>query len=483
MVSKRTMIARNGAGRLALVLFLLIGSVAQGSEPDAAPTGPSLANDPVLSDFVRDALATRPEMARAQAEVDAERERVPQARALPDPMLSFGIQNDGFRGIQIGKMEGSFVSIMASQTFPWHGKRGLRGDVTALGARQAEADADRARLTVQAEVARAYLDLLLARDQLALLARLEDLWSQAEGMARVRYETGDGAQSDLLRAQLERSRLKQRRWALAAEEQRRIAVLNRLRGHTVDEAVATSRSLADLPDPAVPEVAAAWADAETRSPELRRWQLDQERSSRLTDLARKDTWPDLTVSAAVMPRGGDFPPMWQAGLSFPLPAWAGSKQSRAVAEGRLRETASLQGAEATRQLLRQRVAERVALLDALVNTNRLYRSELLIQSEVTVTSTMAQYQVGRIAFASVLEAITGHVADLNAYLESAAAAQRLDIAQAEVSLDADAGLAAAGMSGSPVPGAGAMGAGSSPSAAEGSPAAAGGQGPGSMKRM
>lgn len=252
MVSKRTMIARNGAGRLALVLFLLIGSVAQGSEPDAAPTGPSLANDPVLADFVRDALATRPELARAQAEVDAERERVPQARALPDPMLSFGIQNDGFRGIQIGKMEGSFVSIMASQTFPWHGKRGLRGDVTALGARQAEADADRARLTVQAEVARAYLDLLLARDQLALLARLEDLWSQAEGMARVRYETGDGAQSDLLRAQLERSRLKQRRWALAAEEQRRIAVLNRLRGHTVDEAVATSRSLADLPDPAVP---------------------------------------------------------------------------------------------------------------------------------------------------------------------------------------------------------------------------------------
>ena len=45
----------------------------------------------------------------------AERERVPQAGALPDPVLSLGIQNDGFSEIMIGKMETSFYQVMLSQ--------------------------------------------------------------------------------------------------------------------------------------------------------------------------------------------------------------------------------------------------------------------------------------------------------------------------------------------------------------------------------
>ena len=62
----------------------------------------------------------------------AERERVPQAGALPDPVLSLGIQNDGFDEIMIGKMETSFYQVMLSQGLPWPGKRGLRTDVARL---------------------------------------------------------------------------------------------------------------------------------------------------------------------------------------------------------------------------------------------------------------------------------------------------------------------------------------------------------------
>jgi len=109
--------------------------------------------------------------------------------------------------------------------------------------------------------------------------------------------------------------------------------------------------------------------------------------------------------------------------------------------------------EETRQLLQLRVQERLTLLEALLETNRLYRSGLLIQSEATVSSTMTQYGVGRVTFASVLEALTGYVNDYNGFLESVASAQRLAIAQREVSLDPPA-LAAPGMGTSSMPGAG-----------------------------
>ena len=461
------------------LVFALVslGSTAATAAAAPAPEG-TAEDDPLLAALVQEALERRPEILQARALVQADRERVPQAGALPDPILSLGIQNDGFKSIEIGRMETSFYSFGASQTFPWFGKRGLRADVADLQTRQAESDQARARLSVEAEVRRAYLDLLLARDELGLLAKLEALWIQSEGLARTRYEAGQGAQSDILRAQLERSRLRQRRWVLEAEERRRLEVLNRARARPLDAPVPTTRGLADLADPPLLDREQALADAEARSPELARALAAAQQAERQLDLARKDYFPDFTVSAGVMPRGG-LEPMWQAGLSLNIPLWAGSKQSRAVAENESRNEAGLQGAEAVRQVLRLRVEERLALLSALLESNRLYRSGLLVQSEATVSSTLAQYRVGRVTFASVLEALAGYVNDVDGFLNSVAAAQRVAIAQREVSLEPVAG-AAAGMGTAAVPGAGATAAPSGPRGAAGQPAEAA---PAAMSRM
>jgi outer membrane protein TolC len=441
-------------GRLPFLILLAATSVRAADLP-RVPTGPTLLEDPVLRGLVKEAVEKRPELAQARAQIVAEQERVPQSRALPDPTLSLGIQNDGFSSIQIGKMETSWISIMASQTFPWAGKRGLRSELAGLGTREAEADLRRVLLSVAAEVERAYVDLLLVRDQLGLLARLESLWKQSEALARIRYEAGEAAQSDLMRAQLQRNRLRQQRSALEGEEHRRIAVLNRLRGHLLTEPIATTRSLADLPDPALPDPEQAMKTAEAESPELKKALLAGEQAGRRVDLANKERWPDVTVSAGVMPRWGGFETMWLAGVAFNLPIWGSQKQSRAVAENRARGEAARNGAEAIRQLLRQRIHERLAALGALVEANHLYRSGLLVQSDATVSSTLAQYQVGRVTFASVLEALAGYLGDVNGFFDSVAAAQRIAIAERELSLDAPGGPAAGGMGGSAMPGAGA----------------------------
>jgi len=84
----------------------------------------------------------------------------------------------------------------------------------------------------------------------------------------------------------------------------------------------------------------------------------------------------------------------------------------------------------------------------------LYHGGLLIESEATVSSTLAQYRVGRVAFASVLEALAGYVADLNGFLDSVATTQRIVIAEHEISLDAP-GSSAGGIGAVAMPGAGA----------------------------
>ena len=233
---------------LCLVLFQLTG-VTPGDEgvPPLIRADPA---DPVLSALVSETLARSPDAARAQADVSAERERVPQAGALADPTLVLGIQNDGFKGIQIGVMPTSFWQVLLNVPLSWPGKRGYREDAVAARVTVSEAALQRVRLTLLGEVERAYLELRLVRGRLELQARLESLWQQAEEIVRARYQVGEVPQSDLLRAQLERTRLRLQRLALEASERTALQGINRLRVHPLDEPLDTSGPLAaDRPGP------------------------------------------------------------------------------------------------------------------------------------------------------------------------------------------------------------------------------------------
>ncbi|MEZ4361025.1 MAG: TolC family protein [Kofleriaceae bacterium] len=439
---------------LALGLEAVALAQAQGLELAELPT------DRVLRQLIDESLAAAPELAGAKAEGQAQRERAPQAGALPDPMLSLGVQNDGFTSIGIGRESNNFVSIMAAQTFPWLGKRALRRAVAQANADRAASAVTRARLSIEAEVRRGYLGLMLTRERLALLQKLEGIWQSALGQARVRYEIGDGAQSDLLRAQLEVARLAQRRLGLVAEERRRVQGLNRLRAHPLDEPIAPAIGLRELPALATFDRAFSVDFALAHSPELAAARLEIQASQRAAQLADKSSYPDLTVSAGIMIRG-TLPPMWQLTLGIPVPLYRDTKQRREVAERRASVSAAQSALGTLEQVLRLRVEERRAMFEATREVIALYDRGVLVQSEATTQSALAQYKVGQVPFGAVLDANAGFVADEEGYLQAIAAAHELLIADAELS------LAAIGSAGAPPSGAMPAGAGSPPRASSG----------------
>lgn len=399
----------------------------------APPERPMLPADPTLTTLIRESLTAVPELSGAQGLVRAERERSSQALSWPDPMLQVGIQNMGFTSIEIGRDPMSYVSLMASQEVPWPGKLDLRKQVAQLSTSQAETGVTRVRLTVEAEVRRQYLELLLARDRLDLLGQLELVWERTLGAARVRYESGAGAQSDLLRAQLEASRLKQRRIILVAEESTRIAALNRWRGHALDETIDTTTHVRELQEPRALAKLFDIPIPVGQSPELAAAKLGVEQAAREVALAERSYYPDLNVGAGLMVRGA-MPPMWTVSVGGPFPIFAESKQSRAVSENRERVVVSRSQVRAAEQILRLRSEERRAVFRAVVQTIDLYEQGLLVQSRATMESTVNQYQAGSVTFAAVLEANAGYIADEEGYLQALASAHRILIAEAELSL-------------------------------------------------
>jgi outer membrane protein TolC len=409
--------------RLVPALVLLAPGLAQ-----APPTEPS-SPDPVLADLLREALAGHPDLQRADAAIRMDQERIPQAGVLPDPTLSLGLQNDGFKGIQVGKMPTSFYSVAFTQPLPWPGKRGLRKDVAALNVDLSAATRSRLQLGLEADVRRGYANLLLVRAQQRLLDQQAVFLEQAERLARTRYEVGQGSQGDLLRAQLERTRLQQAAWSLEAEERTTLAALNRLRQHDPADAVPTTATLSDLPEPATLSL----EQVEARSPELAGALASVRQTEKLLDLARLDRRPDFSVTVGLMPRGG-LDPMWQVGVGISLPIYGRSKQQRAVAEHEHHRQGQGAEVESVRTLLRQRLAERAIQIQTLRRTRDLYRQGLLVQSEASFKAALAQYEGGRGSFLGALEALNGWVGDQGSYLQILAQLQAQHIALREAAL-------------------------------------------------
>jgi outer membrane protein TolC len=431
--------------RLAPALVLAAPALAQAPHHTSPAASPSAA-DPVLASLLAEALGRHPDIQKADSAVRMDKERIPQAGVLPDPTLSLGLQNDGFNGIQVGKMETSFYSVAFTQPFPWPGKRGLRKEVAAAGVGVSEASLSRVQMTLEADVRRGYAALLLVRGQKELLAQQSVFLEQAERLARTRYEVGQGSQGDLLRAQLELTRLKQAAWSLEAEERSALAGLNRLRQHDPADPIPTTAALADLPEPALltPE------QVEVRSPELAGARASVRQTEKLLDLAKLDRRPDFAVTAGIMPRGS-LDPMWQVGVSISLPIYGRSKQQRAIAEHEHHRLGQGAEVESVRTLLRQRTEERSIQIETLRRTRDLYREGLLVQSEATFKAALAQYEVGRAPFLGALEALNGWVGDQGAYLQTLAQLQAQHIALGEATLGATpsitgGSLASAGLS-------------------------------------
>lgn len=430
--------------RMYVPMALALASVAwaQTSAPSVPPSVPSTAPDPVLEALIREALARSPDLARSTDLIAAEKEKIPQAQALSDPTLSVGLQNEGLDRLTIGEpMMDSYYQIMVTQPLYGPGKRKAKAEVARAGAEVAEAAQGRERLTLTADVKRAYYGLLLVRDQKRLLELQAPLLEQAEAIARTRYQVGQGSQADLLRAQLARTRLAQTRLSLESEERTALAALNRLRSQPPGTPLETSWTFAQVPDPApIPMDGPA-----TDSPEIAVAEASVRQAERSLDLARINRRPDFVVTAGYMPRGS-LDPMWTFSVGVTVPLWARSKQQRAVAEQAFRRQAQGAQVEGLGHLLKERVHERSARMDTALAMLKLYREGLLVQSEGAFRASLAQYETGQASFTSALESLNGWIADQSGLLQVQAQAQAIAIAQEELALGPVPPIGATGLS-------------------------------------
>lgn len=353
-----------------------------------------------LQSLVDEALRNSPEIKAAEMRAKAAGYRVPQVKSLPDPMVSIGYQNEGFRQYTYGLEQGAQWMYSATQAFPFPGKLSLKGEAAAK-----EADALRetyrtTRAKTIQKIKELYFDLFFTHKSIDLIRERAALYEVVEKAAIARYSSGRGLQQDVLIAQTEKYMLLEREAMLKQKVQAIQAMLNSTAGRDV---------LAPLPRP---EVAGptpyALSQAEiaalviAESPDIQTKQQRIHAAEARVRFAQKDYLPDFSVTGSYYDRKGMFLDMWSLTIGMNIPIFAATKQKQAVHEAEAMLAEAQSELQATKLMLSSNVQDFFSMLRTTETLMDLYRNSLIPKSRQDIESALAAYGTGKIDALSVI---------------------------------------------------------------------------------
>ena len=346
----------------------------------------------ILGDVIREALSKNPEAQSALHAVNALKRRVPQTRALPDPMVAVGwAGNITPFSLQQGDSS-SNRNVTVTEQFPYPGKLKLRGEIASKEVDAAQADYEAVQRRVEVEVKSAYYDYFYFDKALQTAKRNKELLEKISKIAEARYRAGKAMQADVLRSQIEISLLIEK---LTTLEQQRATAQARINAYLVRSPESLLPPAADVDQiPVNRSLDELYALAASNDTVVLKNQRMVERGHLGVALAQKEYRPDIGVSYMYQQRSA-MPDMNGVTVSVSIPVFYKSKQRQGVAEA----SEELISAEKMRD-------NRLNEVRFELKQQYLAAKAAVPQSSLALESSMASYQVGNVDFISLLANFT-----------------------------------------------------------------------------
>jgi outer membrane protein, heavy metal efflux system len=408
-MSPKTMIPTTGF--MLLALLWIFPAVTQGQHanhevhapgiPKAQPQGTS--GTITLGELIQEAGERNPAIHASQQVAQAKRELIPAAKTLPDPMFTFWhMGNVAPLSLQYGDPSSARVYTI-EQDIPFPTKLGLRGKVASMEAETEEWNHALTSREIISELKQAYFDLYLTQKSLQILNRNKDLLQSLTKITETKYQVGQGIQQDILRAQVERSKLLDRQAVLEQRQNIAEAQINNLLYLPMETPVGTP---ADF-QPAIltQSLEELLQLAQQNSPALKAKTSEVERSQYSLKLANSEYLPDFTVGFSYFDREGN-PEMYGLEAKAKLPLYFWRKQRPEVNSAK----ASLAGAQRMRESTSSTVSFQIRQGYTTATTSnkllKLYGTAIIPQAGLSLKSAMANYQTGKVDFFNVIDSQT-----------------------------------------------------------------------------
>lgn len=395
---------RSSLGRAA-VRALLISSVL-GASSSGLVQAQDVGLGGNLQGLLAYARAESPELEAMRREADAAAQRVGPAGALLDPLLRVELMNINNYGSdappsllpsRVGETKYTVI-----QALPLWGKRDLRREVAAADATQAAARSEVTWTELATRIKTSYAEYYRAIGNEKLTREVLELLSRLEQIAQARYAGGLVPQQDAIRAQLEQTAMRLELVGLESEKRQTRARLNGLLARDAAAPLADPQELRVWPAVTTWDALTLFERGRARNPQLQAELARLAGAQKTRDLTLRNRYPDLLVGVSPSQVGSRIT-QWGVMFEINIPL---QQESRRAQE---REAEAMVGAARSRSeaLSRQLLAElagNLSAFDAALQTESLIKSQLLPQSELSLQSSLAAYENGKVDFATLLEA-------------------------------------------------------------------------------
>lgn len=343
-------------------------------------------------------LSQNPLWLSAEEDYQASLARVRQAREFPQPSLEYDsdLQPKPFNFRESGE---SYFGV--SQTVEFPGRRSLRGKIAASESREVLADKDLLRLEIVFQVKEAFYGVLLAEEMVKYAAQDLGLARDFLSKAEAKYEAGDVAKLEAVRARVEASKASTAVKLAENEVMLAKARLNYLLGRAKFDPLAVRGELLRSSPPVDRETLVE--RAVRLRPEMARVRAGLEKEERRRSEATLSYLPDFDLSFSRHRITGEAS-TWDFTLSFPVPLFFWQPARGAIAEAK----ANIRSLEKRSQDLRNLVGLEVgeAYFNARTAADQivLFEKDILAQAEDVYELVLFSFQEGETSGIELIDA-------------------------------------------------------------------------------
>jgi outer membrane protein, heavy metal efflux system len=371
------------------------GSFAYGQEMTGMPTP--------LAALVSEALSNNSQIDAADHAWKAATHVADQVKTLPDPQFtvqSFSVGSPKpFAGFS--NSDFAYIGFGASQDIPFAGKLRLKGDVANRNADMQQAQTDLLRISVTDQIKGIYLRLAYLDATLSILARNDAVLKPLIETGLSKYSLGQGSQADVLKAQIEHTKIL-REVTMHHEEMGQLqANLKALlhRPQSSPEIVPEPLSVTPLRKTAEELQGLVL----THNPEVSLGTADVQKQDATLKSAQREGKPDFNVSYMFQQTGGGYRDYYMLTFNMRLP------RRKRVEAGVAEAAESL---ERSKKELDSQVQQQLAEVQkqyiVVTNSEELlkeYRDGLVPQAQAAYRAELTTYESGKGTFAIVLSSL------------------------------------------------------------------------------
>lgn len=324
--------------------------------------------------------------------------RISQAKALPQPSIDIDsdLQPKFFNFSGSGE---SYIGGSWGLEFP--GKRLLRGKIASKESNEIMTEIELLKLDIVFHVKQAFYGLLLAQEKLKYTQQDLELAQDFLKKAEVKYDTGDVAKVEVLRARVEAAKAANEVRSATNEVRLAKAMLNFLLAR---KKYTPLEIKGKLKRPSVRlNVEELIQRAFSFRPEIKRINYSLEKENLIKTQGYLSYLPDFDVGVSRHWIEGEGT-YWGVTLSFPIPLFFWQPKKGEIAEAKANIESLKREAEHLKNAITLDVEE--AYMNALTATNQiqLFEEEMLTQAEEVYNMFLFSYQEGEIGAIELIEA-------------------------------------------------------------------------------